>query len=485
MGKPIIYQLLPRLWGQGRMSSIDVPSLQYFKSLCVTHVWYTGVIRHSVDPAFCKGRPGSPYAISDYYDVNPYLAEKEEERMSEFESLVKRTHEAGLKVVLDFVPNHVGRDYGRHRACPDRPCLGEGDDPTVHWKETNDFFYYPGEALRLPEGRIYDEFPAKATGNRFSPAPTADDWFDTGRINYCPARTATWDKMLDVLLFWAGMGVDAFRCDMVEMVPLGFFAWAIRKVKEQYPGILFIAEVYQKENYREWADCSGFDWLYDKSGRYDALRAIVHDGASARSLTANWQLLGGIQPRMLNFLENHDEQRFASPFFGGDARRTFAPLCASLLFNTAPFLLYFGEECGERAAESADGRTTIFNFACIPSLQRLCTFARTGEGLLPEEAALQARFRSLLQLAGDPLFAEGVTFDLGYCNGPEDGFDPDRHFAFLRSRGGRTVLVFCNFSPTPARAVLTVPEHASVFGIPPGRLEVEAGPSDASITEYL
>ena len=491
MGKPIIYQLLPRLWGEGRMSSVDTPSLKYFKSLGVTHVWYTGIIRHSTGRPFVKGDPGSPYAISDYYDVNPYLADDEGERMAEFESLIHRTHAAGLKVVLDFVPNHVGRDYGQtSRARVGAAYLGDGDDPGVHWKAENDFYYYPGEALRLPEGRAWDEYPARATGNAFTPAPSADDWFDTVKLNYCPFHTGTWDKMCDILLFWASRGVDAFRCDMVELVPTEFFTWAIRKVKADYPSVKFIAEVYRKEDYAAWVR-AGFDWLYDKSGLYDSLRAVVeanrdgHGGASARDLTANWQFLGLLQPRMLNFLENHDEQRFASPFFGGNAARCFAPLYASLLLNTAPFLVYFGEETGESASESDNGRTSIFDRVHIPSLQRLCTYARTGAGLLPEEERLLQRFRKTLRLAGQAPFSRGATFDLCYCNGPEGGFDPERHFAFLRCWGGRNALVFCNFGPTPASVTLTVPEHARCVGVRPGQVVVSAGAYDAAIQEYL
>ena len=485
MGKAIIYQILPRLWGEGRMSSIDTASLDYFKSLGVSHVWYTGLIRHSSGQPFTKGHPGSPYAISDYYDINPYLADNEPDRMAEFESLVKRTHQAGLKVVLDFVPNHVGRDYGRSRVRSDISYLGDGDDPHVHWKESNDFFYYPGQALQLPDGLAYDEFPAKATGNHYTPAPDRNDWYDTVKLNYCTWHTGTWDKMRDILLFWAAKGIDAFRCDMVELVPREFFAWVIPAIKSQYPDIKFIAEVYQKENYRIWTE-AGFDWLYDKSGLYDTIRGLYAQPAtgSARDITRNWQTLGALQERMLHFLENHDEQRFASPFFGGSGEHGFAALGASLLFSTAPFMLYFGEETGERAGESADGRTTIFQFADIPSLQRLCRFARTGSGLLPEEEALQQRFRSRLRLATEPLFSQGATFDLGYCNLQSPGFDPDRHFAFLRSCEGKTVLVFCNFSPVPAHATVTIPEHAAVIGVPSGTLAVETGAWDASITEY-
>ena len=494
MRKTIIYQILPRLWGEGRMSSVDTPSLAYFKSLGVTHVWYTGILRHSTGQPFTKGDPGSPYAISDYYDVNPYLADVEAERMDEFESLVKRTHAAGLKVILDFVPNHVGRDYGRTRVRTDIPYLGDTDDDHIHWKASNDFYYYPGEALRLPEGRVWDECPAKATGNCFSPAPGANDWFDTVKLNYCPFRTGTWDKMRDILLFWAGKGVDGFRCDMVELVPVEFFRWAIREVKAQYPDLLFVAEVYQKENYEEWVRRAGFDALYAKSGLYDILRDLVgsqREGRrpaaahSAAAITRNWQSLGSLQPRMLNFLENHDEQRFASPFFGGEGSRTFAPLAVSLLFNTAPFLLYFGEEIGERASEAADGRTSIFNRVKVLSLQRLCQYARTQSGLLSEEERLLTGFRELLRLSSEPAFAEGATFDLGYCNLTSPGFDPDLHFAFLRSGAGKTQLIFCNFSPTLAQAEIHIPEHASaMLGIPAGCVSVSAGPSDATILVY-
>ena len=300
--------------------------------------------------------------------------------------------------------------------------------------------------------------------------------------------------MRDILLFWAGKGVDGFRCDMVELVPWEFFRCAIREVKAQYPDLLFVAEVYQKENYDEWVRWAGFDTLYDKSGLYDILRSLVgsqREGrrpapeCSAAAITRNWQSLGPLQPRMLNFLENHDEQRFASPFFGGEAARAFAPLAVSLLFNTAPFLLYFGEEIGERAAEAADGRTSIFNAVKIPSLQRLCHYARTQDGLLPEEERILARFRELLRRCDEPAFAEGATFDLGYCNLSSPGFDPALHFAFLRSGAGKTFLIFCNFSPAPAQAEILIPEHASaMLGIPAGRVSVSAGASDATILAY-
>ena len=354
MRKMIVYQVLPRLWGNGKFSEFDSGTLTYFKSLSVSHVWFTGVIRHATtisaegcpasDKQIVKGAAGSPYAITDYYDVNPYLADNPSERITEFEALLNRCHEAGLKVIIDFVPNHVSRDYGKvGLSKPEIKPLGADDDPTVHWRAENDFYYYPGQALKLPfDVQTYYENPAKASGNCFSPSPSVNDWYETIRLNYCDFHTETWDKMYEIVRYWCGKGVDGFRCDMVEMVPWQFFQWLIKKIKGEFPEIIFIAEVYQKELYSRYINEVGFDFLYDKSGLYDSVRAVVEGHGTAKSLTWNWQFLGDLQPRMLNFLENHDEQRFASDFFGKDARRTFAALGAGIFLNTAPYMIYFG-----------------------------------------------------------------------------------------------------------------------------------------------
>lgn len=464
MGKMIVYQVLPRLWGKGKFSEFDPMTLDYYKSLGVSHVWYTGVIRHATtvsaegcpasDSQIVKGAAGSPYAITDYYDVNPYLADTPNERMDEFEALLKRTHAAGLKVVIDFVPNHVSRDYGKVGLVrPDVAPLGADDDPTVHWRPENDFYYYPGQPLALPfAGQTYYENPAKASGNCFSPSPSVNDWYETIRLNYCDFHTRTWDRMYEIVRYWCGKGVDGFRCDMVEMVPWQLFKWLIGRIKAEYGNVMFIAEVYNKDLYAKYIHEVGFDFLYDKSGYYDAVRSAVEGHGTARSLTYNWQFLGDLQPRMLNFLENHDEQRFASDFFGRDAGRTFAALGAGLFLNTAPFMVYFGEEIGERGMDAEgfsgrDGRTSIFDWWTIPSIGRLIRYIHKKEGLTPHETALLEKWRGFLNMASSvPAVASGRTFDLCYCNQDSPGFDPDRHFAFLRSGGGEVWLFVCDFS---------------------------------------
>ena len=521
MSKPIIYQILPRLWGNnaenpvkngsleengtGKFSDIDEAALEYFKWLGCSHIWYTGVIRHSTQadiqgctpshPQFVKGKAGSPYAICDYYDVNSYLADDPDKRMEEFEALVERTHAKGLKVIIDFVPNHVARDYGKAGFTAGHPVLGADDDRSVHWKAENDFFYYPGETLCLPTPcpkghKPYCESPAMATGNNcYNPCPGINDWYETIKLNYCDYHTPTWDKMLDIIRFWASKGVDGFRCDMVELVPEQFFKWMIEAVKKEYPSLVFIAEVYKKELYAEYIRNVGFDYLYDKSGLYDTLRMVVQkntddDGMpvelwqSAVGITRNWQFLADLQPYMLNFLENHDEHRFASDFFGKDPLKTFAPLYVSLFLNTAPFMIYFGEEVGEKGMDKEgfsgrDGRTTIFDWWSLSSVRRLRKVIENGAyrsldadvlvagGLERYEAETFVRFaRAVRMAASDPAVTNGTTYDLSYCNFSSDGFNKDRHFAFLRDYEDHTLLIAANFSSSDAAMKIFIPEHA-------------------------
>ena len=549
MNKPIIYQMLPRLWGNdkvrpkkngtlsdngtGKISDIDAKTLEYIKWLGCSHIWLTGMIRHSTQsseegcmashPQFVKGKAGSPYAICDYYDINPYLADNPEDRIDEFKDLIKRVHEAGLKVIIDFVPNHVARDYGKISPAEGHPMLGREDDKSVHWKEENDFIYYPGCELQLPTAcpkgmKPYHEMPAMATGNNcYSAEPGINDWFETVKINYCDFHTGTWDRMLDIVKYWASMGVDGFRCDMVELVPAEFMKWLIAEVKNEYPSVIFIAEVYKKELYNEYVRNVGFDFLYDKSGLYDTLRTIVEKNVddngmpvelwqSTMGITRSWQFLGDLQPYMLNFLENHDEQRFGSDFFGKDAKNTFAPLYTSLFLNTAPFMIYFGEEVGEKGMDEEgfsgrDGRTTIFDWWSIGSVRRLRKVIESGDyksldvkalvkaGMKREEAEVFVKFAEATRLASsDTAVTKGTTYDLCYCNLSSDGFDKNRHFAFLRDYEDHTILFACNFSNREAHIRLTIPEHAFEWmEIPvtdelyPGKIiEVDIAPYDAA-----
>jgi glycosidase len=471
-GKVVIYQLLLRAFGKrkyvsggsydingsGKFDDITEDVLKKFKKLSVNAIWYTGVVSHATKTHFhgikdcnasiVKGEAGSPYAIRNYFDVNPALANNHDNRMVEFEALIRRTHKAGIKVIIDFVPNHVFRQYDTYF--------------------TRDNFYILDGPLVLPQSlnSDYVENPAKATGNDvFHRSPSINDWYDTVKLNY--DNPDTWKKMLEVLNFWAAKGVDGFRCDMVEMVPAEFFSWAFSEIKRIYPNTFFIAEVYGKENYRKYHETGGFDLLYDKSGFYDTLRGIISDGASARLLTREWQFLGDLQPKMLNFLENHDEQRIASDFFAGSGRAAFPALAVSLLFNKAPFMLYFGQEFGERGMvkegfSGLDGRTSIFDYCYVPSIRRWLL-----DRLTLDELVVYKEYCRLLKIAtSDAIFAHGETYDLMYANPDSELFDGNRQFAFMRGYEGTCMLVVANFEDRPVEIEVNIPDEAySFFGL--------------------
>lgn len=510
--KPLIYQIFTRLYtnqnasnvpsgtlgenGCGKLNDFTAAQLKRIADFGFTHVWFTGLLEHATQtsyevygirpdhPAVVKGRAGSPYAIKDYYDIDPDLATDVPNRMKEFENLVRRTHKAGLKMVIDFVPNHVARQYASD-ACPEGVRdLGADDDTAKAFDPDNNFYYIPGQSLHTgfdTEHRSdvpYEETPAKVTGNdHFDAWPSRNDWYETVKLNYgvdyCAGRQthfspvpSTWLKMTDILLFWAKKGVDAFRCDMAEMVPAEFWAYATKRVKEKYPGILFIAEVYNPAEYRRYIG-SGFDYLYDKVGLYDTLRGIVCGGLSASCITGCWQAIDDIRPHMLNFLENHDEQRIASAFFAGDARKALPALAVSAMMGTSAFMVYAGQEIGEPAMEAegfsgSDGRTTIFDYWSVASLRKL-TAKRPETKFTKQEKELYDFYRRVVRLCrSERALADGNFYDLQYANYERShGYNCDRQYAFMRqSTGGQTLLIVANFDAVPIHAGVVVPSHA-------------------------
>ena len=485
--------------GCGKMNDFDEAVLKRIHDMGVTHVWYTGVVRHATvtdytqygiprqHPAIVKGKAGSPYAITDYYDVDPDLAVHVEQRMGEWEALVARTHQAGMKVIMDFVPNHVARQYHSIGKPAEVHDLGEDDDPTLQFSPQNNFYYCPGQRFQpcidLKKGadQPYEEYPAKATGNdRFDNCPGVNDWYETVKLNYgvdyCHGRSMhfdpvpdTWTKMTDILLFWAGKGIDGFRCDMAEMVPAAFWAFATQKVKEQYPQVIFIGEVYDPAQYRTYVK-SGFNYLYDKVGMYDCVRNVICGNRPASSITYEWQSVDDIKGNMLYFLENHDEQRIASDFFCGDGRKAIPGFIVSCLMKSNPFMLYAGQEFGERGMDDEgfsgrDGRTTIFDYWAVTSIYR--GFFDQGQ-MTGQEKELAEQYRRVLCLANrEKAFREGEFFDLMYVNPQSEHFNPRHHFAFLRKSEGDVILVVVNFSDQPAQLQVVIPEHAfDYLGMP-------------------
>ena len=508
--KIIIYQVFTRLFGNsnttrkengtlaengcGKMSFFDAATLRRIKKLGVTHVWYTGIIRHASKtdysaygiprqhPAVVKGNAGSPYAITDYYDVDPDLADNIDDRMSEFEHLVERSHKAGLKVIIDFVPNHVARQYKSVKKPEGVKDLGETDDTGMGFSPRNNFYYCtdtpfePYFDLNDETGTPYSEFPAKATGNdHFDSHPGINDWYETVKLNYgidyCDAGGRsyhfdpipdTWQKMVDIIGFWAGKGIDGFRCDMAEMVPTEFWSWAIAKIKSAHPGILFIGEVYNPSLYRSFVAC-GFDYLYDKVGMYDCFCGVMRGHCRASEITRQWQSVDDIKDNMLYFLENHDELRIASDFLAGDARRGVPAAIVSILMNKNPFMLYAGQEFGERGMDKEgfsglDGRTTIFDYWTVQSLYHGYVNRRK---LTDGEKSLEKKYSMLLNLANkEKAISDGLFFDLMYANQDGNLFNQSSLYAFLRKCSNEVLLVVTNFSQEEAECSVRLPHHA-------------------------
>ena len=507
--KPIIYQLFPRLFtntcaecvpngtieqnGVGKMNQINDKVLKSIKELGVTHVWYTGVIEHATktdysafginkdNPHVVKGNAGSPYAIKDYYDIDPDIAEDVPNRMQEFEALVKRTHDNGMKVIIDFVPNHVARQYHSDVKPNGIEDFGVNDNQDMMFSRHNNFYYITRQVFSpqfdLGKGTdAYFEFPAKATGNDcFSAFPSVNDWYETVKLNYgvdygngsrhFDPIPDTWFKMVNILRFWASKGIDAFRCDMVFMVPVEFWGWAIPIVKEKYPHIKFIAEIYDVNIYRDYIFNGHFDYLYDKVTLYDTLRGVQCCNISAAAITNCWQTVDGINDKMLNFLENHDEQRFASEQYAGDAHIVTPSLVVSATISRAPMMIYQGQELGEKGADAEgfsgrDGRTTIFDYWSMPTVRRWYNNGKCNTKLLTDdEVKLRNLYKRVLTMCNEEkAISDGLFFDLMYVN--YNSVNPHRHYTYLRHFENETLLIAVNFGNEAAKVDINIPSHA-------------------------
>jgi glycosidase len=511
MSKKIsIYQVLPRLFGNqnkapkfngtilqngcGKMNDLTPKALQEIKKLGVNYIWYTGIIRHGItteypklpaqDPSIIKGKAGSPYAIVDYYDVNPDLAEEVKNRMNEFENLVKRTHEAGMKVLIDFVPNHVGRDYKSLKKPKGTPDLGENDNTSTPFHPNNNFYYLPNEELHLDfcENPKFKEKPAKVTGdNCFTAHPVINNWYETIKLNYgidylngrhkrFDPIPDTWTRMLEILTYWTHKNIDGFRCDMVEMVPVEFWAWVIPQIKKINPDLIFVAEVYKPHLYQDYINIGKFDYLYDKVGLYDMLKAVLRGEQPASILSSSWKSLNGLDTHMLRFLENHDEQRIATPEFAFEAKRAIPAMMLSATIHQGPILTYFGQEFGENNTAASgfsgdDARTTIFDYWNVPSIQRWRgKSAYSGSSLLLKEKELQKEYKKILKLAiSHPAIAKGEFYDLMWANEQNHLFYHNYIYAYFRNYKDKTLLFILNFSNKQLEQRVIFPAHALEF----------------------
>lgn len=519
--KLIIYQAFPRILtnsvsdpvpngtyernGSGKLNDLSSRLLESLRDMGVNCIWLTGIIEMATKTSFAdgkipadnpnvvKGEAGSPYAIKDYYDIAPSLATDVERRMEEFEAVVKRAHEAGLKIIIDFVPNHTARVYHSDSAPVGIEDFGSGDDFSKFFAPDNNYYYItnqrfsPGFDISSEGPEPYIEFPAKATGNDcFNAFCTETDWYETVKLNYGfdpggwsthfnPAPD-TWLKMLHILRFWASKGIDGFRCDMVFMVPKEFWHWAIPQVKADYPDVIFIGEIYDIDLYRTFIDYCHFDYLYDKVNLYDTLKAIECNSYSAAQLSSCWQRVDGIGDSMLNFLENHDEVRFASREFASDPAKVTPFLVCSSMISRGPFMIYYGQELGEMALDNEgfagdNNRSTIFDYWSYDTMRRWYNEGKCDGALLtPQEKWLRSLYSRVLRMCNEEeAISRGEFFDLMYVNLRNLGLDPHRHFAFLRYTKDRILLIVANFSGNKSKIDVIIPDLAyTMAGIKEG-----------------
>ncbi len=538
-GKPVVYQVFTRLFGNqqttnkpwgtieengvGKFSDFTDAALQGIRDLGTTHVWYTGVPHHAVvrdytaygisddDPDVVKGRAGSPYAVKDYYNVNPDLAEDPAKRLEEFDALIERTHANGMQVVIDIVPNHVARRYESTNRPDGVEDFGASDDTSVAWARDNNFYYVPGQDFAVPEGYVplngeahyladgeFDESPAKWTGNGArDPQPNIGDWFETVKINFgvrpdgskafdeLPEEARSWSnqqivdfwaerdvpdswkKFHDIVHFWMDRGVDGFRYDMAQMVPVEFWSYLNASIKVRNPDAFLLSEIYVPEMYRDYIELGRMDYLYDKVGFYDAIKPVMQGLADAGTIAAAHADVLDIEEHMLHFLENHDEQRIASDEFAGDARRGMPGMVVSTLISRAPTMLYFAQDVGEPgdgdAGFGSATRTTIFDYWGVPSHQRWMNGGKfDGGALSDDEKALRDFYVRLM------LFSATDATMLGdYAHIPSGN---ESVFAFARRTGDEQLIVISNFSDAPQELVIEVPaETIAALGLDNGR----------------
>ncbi|WP_297691102.1 alpha-amylase family protein [uncultured Eudoraea sp.] len=523
--KKVVYQVFTRLFGNtnttnkpwgtieengvGKFSDFTEKALKEIKDLGITHIWYTGVPHHALvtdytvydisndDPDVVKGRAGSPYAVKDYYNVNPDLADDPTNRLEEFRSLIERTHNVGLKVLIDIVPNHVARKYEGGSTPDGHEPFGANDDSTIEYNKDNNYYYITEQSFKVPvwpngylplggekhpmaDGK-FDENPAKWTGNGSRLAqPDINDWYETVKINYgvrpdgsydfetlpdeftqkdYMAHYAFWSdkdlpdswiKFKDIALYWLEMGVDGFRFDMAEMVPVEFWSYLNSNIKMKNPDAFLLAEVYNPNLYRTYIYKGKMDYLYDKVEFYDSLKHIMQGHGWTDHIPMVQKGMQDIEHQMLHFLENHDEQRIASPDFAGSAEKGKPAMVVSATISTSPTMIYFGQEVGEPAKENAGfgspTRTSIFDYIGVPNHQRWVNNKEFDGGqLLPEEKELRDFYKRLLNFTIGSEALMGKYADIHYYNKEHTQNYNHRVLSYVRWSGNQKVIVISNF----------------------------------------
>ncbi len=495
--------------GVGKFNDFTDEALEALKDLGISHIWYTGVLHHAMvtdystyglpgdDPDVVKGRAGSPYSVKDYYNVNPDLAKDPAQRLKEFKSLIARTHAHGLKVIIDIVPNHVARTYHSVSNPEGARDFGASDDISREYMKHNNFYYIPGIPFQVPEWQngyqvlggeahpeadgYFKEDPAKWTGNGSrNPQPGMNDWYEAVKVNFGVRPDGTndfeelpagyenepvqvhhaywenkevpnsWEKFRDIALYWLDMGVDGFRYDMAEMVPVEFWSYMNSAIKMANPDAFLLAEIYQPHVYRDYIGLGKMDYLYDKVQLYDSLKAIMQGHGSTDAIVHIQNDLADIEHHMLHFLENHDEQRIASVEFAGDALKGKPAMVVSATIGTSPAMIYFGQEVGEpgdgNAGQGSETRTTIYDYWGVPNHVKWMNNGAFDGGLLSDkERELREFYKQLLNFTSKSAALCGQYQEIHSHNRQHTKWYNDRVFSYVRWKEEERLLIVCNF----------------------------------------
>lgn len=267
--------------------------LDRIKSMGVQTLWFMPI--NPISKFDRKGTLGSYYAVSDYTGINPEFG-----TIADWKKLVQTIHAKGMKVIIDWVPNHTGGDH--------------------HWlKEQPDFF-------------VKD-----STGK----AAMAVDWADTRQLDY--SNAVMQDSMINAMKYWLNKtGIDGFRCDVAWNVPGSFWSRCISQLKKVKPTIFMLAE-----GDRPYLSTSGFDALYP----WDMFHMMIKVAAGERPAFA----LDSIKKKddtayakntiQLYFTSNHDENSWNKADYGVFPGASHAPFAVftQTMVNSVP-LIYGGQE---------------------------------------------------------------------------------------------------------------------------------------------
>ena len=292
----VVYEIFPRVFSAGGKLGGVTAQLDRLKELGVNILWLMPI--HPIGQEKKKGTIGSPYAVRDYYGVNPDYGTAED-----LKRLVREAHRRDMKVIIDIVANHTSWD---------------------------------SVMMKTPEFYVHD-----ASGKIIYP----HDWTDVAKLNY--DNPALRRYMTDMLKFWVrDFDLDGFRCDVAADVPTDFWEQARAEVEKVKPDIVMLAEADKPELLLR-----AFDLDYSWS-LHSTLTDVLQGRKSATAIRGAWETDAAKYPRgalRMRFSDNHDERRAIARF--GEP----AALAASALMFTLDGvpMLYNGMEVGDTTESGA------------------------------------------------------------------------------------------------------------------------------------